>query len=207
MRAAERLGFASAARALSGGRGRILKDLPEWARRARASWQNDGRRRPPFAVVPTNGRESVWDYPRPPQVVAEARRVEIRRDGHVVADSTRVLRVLETASPPTFYLPFADVRPNLLRPTAGGSRCEWKGEARYWDVVAGGRVVERAAWSYPRPFEDYARLADHVAFYPVDLECDLGGERVRAQPGGFYGGWVTDELVGPFKGEPGSESW
>ncbi len=128
--------------------------------------------------------------------------------GEVVADTTRALRVLETSHPPTFYLPAADFAPGALVPAAGSSFCEWKGQAGYLDVVGGGRTAARAAWSYPEPVPAYAALAGHVAVYPgaVD-ECRVGGERVRSQEGDFYGGWITDEIVGPFKGAPGTWGW
>lgn len=157
----------------------------------------------------SNGRptESVWDYPRPPAVEPEKRRVKIVHEGRTIAESERALRVLETASPPTIYLPPGDIEPGALEPVEGSSFCEWKGQASYLDVVAGDRRAERAAWTYPEPKPDFEALRDRVAFYPGRVECYLGEERVRPQPGGFYGGWITDEVVGPVKGEPGSEGW
>jgi uncharacterized protein (DUF427 family) len=156
-----------------------------------------------------NGRafESVWDYPRPPIVVAEERRVRILHEGRTVAESDRPLRVLETASPPTIYLPPDDVEGELLERAQGHTYCEWKGQASYFDVVVDGARAERAAWAYPDPKPEFAQLRDHFAFYPARVECYLGDERVRPQPGGFYGGWISDEIVGPVKGEPGSEGW
>jgi uncharacterized protein (DUF427 family) len=179
---------------------------PEWALRVRAKWRWTGRERPPFAEPCAAGQESVWDYPRPPRIERDARVVGVSFGGHRVARSDRTLRVLETASPPTFYLPREDVVARLVR-VQGGSRCEWKGEAGYWDVLVGSELVERGAWGYPKPFEEFAELAGWVSFYPGRFVCTVGGERVQPQPGGFYGGWVTSELVGPFKGEPGSEEW
>lgn len=153
-------------------------------------------------------RESVWDYPRPPRVEPCARRVRVVVEGVVVADSTRALRVLETSSPPTIYVPADDVRGEHLRPTEGKTVCEFKGTASYHDIVVEDRVVDSAAWSYRRPNERYAELRDHVAFYAgrVD-EAFLDDERVEPQPGEFYGGWITAELDGPFKGEPGTGHW
>lgn len=148
----------------------------------------------------------MWDYPRPPRLVRDPRLVEVRADGELVARTERAFRVLETASPPTFYLPRTDVRAELV-PATGSSRCEWKGTAQYWDVVAGERVEEEAAWSYPDPFEEFADLTGYVSFYPARFACTVGGAAVQPQPGRFYAGWVTPELVGPFKGEPGSEDW
>ena len=153
-------------------------------------------------------RESVWDYPRPPRVEPCDRRVRVIVEDVVVAESDRALRVLETSSPPTIYVPREDVRAEHLRPGEGKTVCEFKGTASYHDVVVGDRVVESAAWSYRRPNDRYAELRDHVAFYAgrVD-EAYLGDEAVTPQPGEFYGGWITQELDGPFKGGPGSSGW
>ena len=151
--------------------------------------------------------ESVWDYPRPPLLVPCERRVRVELAGHVVAESTRALRVLETASPPTVYVPPADVAQELLRETPGHSVCEWKGRASYADVVVGGHRARRAAWWYPEPVAAYAALRDYVAFYPARLACFLDRERVRPQDGDFYGGWVSDDIAGPFKGATGTLHW
>jgi uncharacterized protein (DUF427 family) len=160
-----------------------------------------------MADVPVR-EERVRDYPRPPRLEPEGRRARIVFAGETVADTDRALRVLETFHPPTYYLPMAAFRAGVLVPGAGGSWCEWKGRARYWTVAAGGRLAEDAAWGYPDPAPAYAALRDHVAVYagPMDA-CYIGEERVRPQPGSFYGGWITRELVGPFKGEPGTEGW
>jgi uncharacterized protein (DUF427 family) len=157
---------------------------------------------------PGPGQESVWDYPRPPRIEPTGRRVRVLVDGVVVADTTRALRVLETASPPTFYIPPDDVRLDLLEPEARHTTCEWKGEASYWAVRVGGRVVASVGWSYPRPRPAFEAIRDHLAFYAgrVD-EAWVDDERVEPQPGDFYGGWVTSEIVGPFKGEPGTLGW
>jgi uncharacterized protein (DUF427 family) len=150
----------------------------------------------------------VWDYPRPPRIEPDGRRVVVRLVDTVVADTARALRVLETASPPTFYLPPADVRMELLRPARGASRCEWKGTAEYWTIrTPEGDRAERAAWSYPSPFPGFEEIRDYVSFYPVRVDCYVDGAPVHAQTGGFYGGWITPEIVGPFKGEPGSSGW
>ncbi|MGE4653001.1 MAG: Stf0 family sulfotransferase [Myxococcota bacterium] len=175
--------------------------------RAQAKWQYRGRVRPAFAEEPGPGRESVWDYPRPPRIERDTRRVEVRVGEVVLADSVRALRVLETAGPPTFYLPAEDVRVDRLLRAAGRSECEWKGSADYWSLAAAAGTDGRVAWSYPVPRPGFEALAGHFAFYPGRMECRLGDERVRPQPGGFYGGWVTSEIAGPFKGEAGSEDW
>jgi uncharacterized protein (DUF427 family) len=153
--------------------------------------------------------ENVWDYPRPPALVPCGRRVRVGLGGAVIAESTSALRVLETSHPPTIYVPPADVAPGALRPAAGSSMCEWKGRAAYFDVLGGdGTVAERAAWSYPSPHPDYAAVAGFVAFYPGRMDAAwLDDERVAAQEGDFYGGWVTADLAGPFKGAAGTLGW
>ncbi len=150
----------------------------------------------------------MWDYPRPPAVEPVTRRVRVVLAGVTVADSTAALRVLETSHPPNYYLPPGDVDHELVQATARRSFCEFKGLAHYWTVSAGGRVEQDVAWSYPQPSPGYRALADHVAFYAARMdECWVGDELATPQPGGFYGGWVTSEVVGPFKGVPGSMGW
>lgn len=160
----------------------------------------------PDPVAP--GQESVWRYPRPAVAEASDRHVRIVHAGIVVADSTAAVRTLETSHPPSWYIPPAAITPSILRPSARRSFCEWKGEARYWDLDIGGEIFRDAAWSYPDPTPAFTILRDHVAFYaaPFDL-CTIDGEPVRPQPGEFYGGWITSDLAGPFKGVPGSMWW
>lgn len=152
--------------------------------------------------------ESVWDYPRPPRVEPCRRRVRIEHGGEVIAESDRALRVLETASPPTIYVPREDIRMDLLTEAEGKQTfCEWKGPASYLHVAAG-EPAEAAAFYYPEPRPGFEELRDHVAFYAGRVDAAyLDDERVRPQGGGFYAGWITDEIEGPFKGEPGSEGW
>ena len=171
------------------------------------SWPHDGSSRPSFALEPGPGQESVWDYPRPPRLAPDAREVVIVAAGVEVARSRRAMRVLETASPPTFYLHPDDVDPRCMVPSGGASYCEWKGEARYWSVVVPAGSFERVAWSYPEPEPGFAAIAGWYGFYPSPLECTVDSVRVRPQPGRFYAGWVTPEVVGPFKGEPGTSGW
>ena len=148
--------------------------------------------------------ENVWDYPRPPALEPCTCRVRVLVAGQLIADSEHVLRVLETSHPPTIYVPPQDVRMDLLVARGRRSMCEWKGMARYYDVLD----REAAAWAYPDPVARYAALRDHVAFYPGRMdECLLGDERVRAQPGDFYGGWLTSDITGPIKGPPGTLGW
>ncbi len=163
---------------------------------------------PPARVVPGPGQESVWDYPRPPRVEPCPHRLTVVFAGVTVADTTRGLRLLETSHPPTYYFPPADVRLDLLTPAGGGSVCEYKGRARYFTLAVDGRTAERCAWSYPTPAGDYAALAEHLAFYAALVDtCTVGDDVATPQPGGFYGGWVTPAVVGPFKGGPGSMGW
>ncbi len=165
-------------------------------------------RRRPVPEQPGPGQESVWDYPRPPRLERTTNVIEVVLGGQVVARTDAALRVLETSHPPTYYLPMSDFAEGALRPAPGGSLCEWKGQASYVDVVGGDAVAERAGWFYPRPTPAYAEIADHVALYPGLMDrCTVDGEVVRPQPGGFYGGWVTSKVVGPFKGDPGTMSW
>ena len=169
-------------------------------------WEYRGQKRPPFATLPAPGQESVWDYPRPPRVVADERLVEVSAGGVRIATSTRTYRVLETASPPTFYIPPDDVDWSRLVKAPGSSFCEWKGAARYW-ALSSAPAATAAGWSYPQPAPAFERIRNYVSFYPGRLECLVAGERVRPQPGEFYGGWVTSELAGPFKGDPGTGHW
>jgi uncharacterized protein (DUF427 family) len=183
-----------------------LVEIPDWARAGRAKWRYTGKDRPPFALTPGDGERSVWDFPRPPLIEAVSERVSVHAGRSEIARSDRCLRVLETGGPPTYYLPKQDVSLDDLRPSADRSWCEWKGEAHYWKLAIGGNGDEPVAWSYPAPFSDFDVLRDHFSFYPGRVECRVGATRVLAQPGGFYGGWITPDLVGPFKGEPGTES-
>ena len=154
------------------------------------------------------GQESVWDYPRPPRLEASSEHVVVMLGAVVVADTRRALRVLETSHPPTYYLPLADTAEGAFVPAEGTSWCEWKGQAVYLDVVGGSVVAAGAAWTYPTPSPAFADLIDHVALYPGRMDrCTVDGEPVGAQVGGFYGGWVTAAVVGPFKGGPGSVGW
>ncbi len=152
--------------------------------------------------------EHVADYPRPPRLEPSPRRIRIILGGETIAETTAAWRVLETFHPPSWYLPQAAFAPGVLRPAAGESFCEWKGLARYWTLASGGRVETRVGWSYPQPTAGFAPIRDHVAVYAGRMDaCFVDEERVVPQPGGFYGGWITGELVGPFKGGPGTLGW
>ncbi|CAB4922028.1 unannotated protein [freshwater metagenome] len=152
--------------------------------------------------------ENVWDYPRPPRLEPVGRRVRIVLGGVTIVDTDDALRVLETSHPPTVYVPPGAFADGVLQDADGSSYCEWKGVARYHDLAAGGTTAARAGWSYPRPTKGFLDLRDHVSVYPSRMEaCYLDEERVQAQEGDFYGGWITDDLVGPFKGGPGTRGW
>ena len=158
-------------------------------------------------VEPGPGQESVWDYPRPPRVERASRSVRVEFSG-VVAASSRALRVLETSHPPVFYIPHEDIARGVLVPADGTTYCEFKGRASYYDLAVGDRVSRRAAWTYLEPANGYEQLTGTVAFYPSKVDrAYVGGELVTAQEGDFYGGWITSDIVGPFKGGPGTRSW
>lgn len=164
--------------------------------------------RTPTPIPVTEGQESVWDYPRPPRVEPDSRHVVVRVGSTVIADSHRAVRVLETSHPPVFYIPPEDVRVDLLQANDQQTWCEFKGGAHYYDLVFEGQSIESVAWGYPEPMPGFEAIQYAIAFYPdrVD-ECTVDGERVTTQPGGFYGGWITAEIIGPFKGEPGTSHW
>jgi uncharacterized protein (DUF427 family) len=152
--------------------------------------------------------ESVWSYPRPPEIRPERRLATVAAGGVTIASSSRAVRVCETAGGPVVYLPADDIASgSLLASDGGGSFCEWKGAATYFDVLAEGEAVPRAAWSYPDPSPAFEPISGWFSFYPALLECRLDGELVLPQPGGFYGGWMTGEITGPVKGEPGTGGW
>jgi uncharacterized protein (DUF427 family) len=169
-------------------------------------WQYRGQKRPDFAAVPGPGQESVWDYPRPPDLLPDERLVEVYNGDQLVASSSSTYRVLETAHPPAFYIPPQDVIWEILSATSGSSVCEWKGAASYW-TLSSAPETGVVGWSYPEPTAAFEKIRNYLSFYPAALACFVAGERVRPQPGKFYGGWITGEIVGPFKGEPGTEGW
>jgi uncharacterized protein (DUF427 family) len=154
------------------------------------------------------GQESVWTFPRPSIAQPSARHLRIEHRGGVVAETRRAIRTIETSHPPTYYFPLEDVDAVVTRLPRSGSFCEWKGAAVYFDVSVAGTTVPEAAWSYPTPTSPFAAIAGYLAFYAAAFDgCFVDGERVRPQPGGFYGGWITSDLAGPFKGVPGSQFW
>jgi uncharacterized protein (DUF427 family) len=152
--------------------------------------------------------ENVWDYPRPPALERVTKPIRIVFSGQTIAETNAAWRVLETSHPPVYYLPPGAFAPGTLQPATGGSFCEWKGEAEYWTITAGTKSAIRAGWSYPDPTPRFAAIRDHIAVYAGKMDaCFVGDEQVTPQPGGFYGGWITKDLKGPFKGGPGSMGW
>ena len=165
------------------------------------------RRHPtPDPVGP--GQESVWSYPRPPALDPTDEHVVVAFAGRLVADTRQAIRVRETSHPPSYYLPLEDVDQELLVANPHRTFCEFKGQAGYVDLVAAERRSELAGWYYPQPTPAFTALADHVTFYPDRVDrCLVDDEVVRASEGGFYGGWITSRVVGPFKGAPGTRWW
>lgn len=177
-----------------------------WLQKARESWSNTGTKRPPFAIEPKKGQRSVWDFPRPPVIEKIGKPVLVSFQGISIADSRNTLAVLETASPPTYYIPKDNIDMGLLLPMHGKtSLCEWKGKAMYWTLNT--MTDQPVAWSYLNPFPEFQELKNHIAFYLQHLECYIDGERVKAQASAFYAGWITKALTGPFKGDKGTEHW
>lgn len=162
----------------------------------------------PKPITPAAGQESVWSYPRPPRLEPTTKRLQVILNDVVIADTTRGFRVLETSHPPSYYFPPEDVDTAFIIPAKGSTLCEWKGAPRYFSFEVDGKRAERASWSYPNPTSSFARIKDYLSFYATPFDaCLVDGERVTPQPGNFYGGWVTQDVVGPFKGVPGSWGW
>lgn len=182
----------------------MANQAPRWIQQAREHWTNTGAERPAFAIEPGPDQESAWDYPRPPAVVTDDRPIEVDGPNGRIAQSSSSVRILETSHPPTFYLPPDALVAGALDVLPGSSHCEWKGTAEY---LALPNTALAVGWRYPDPYEEFEPWASWMSFYPAMVDCLIAGERVRPQPGGFYGGWITDDVVGPFKGEPGTAGW
>ncbi len=162
--------------------------------------------RKPYPIK--EGQESVWDYPRPPRLEPTSKHVRIVFNGVTIADTQSSLRILETSHPPVYYLPTSNIRMEFFKLTTQHTFCEWKGTASYYTIQVGSLVADSVAWTYPNPDPRYLQLRDHFAFYPSRMEaCYVNDEEVQAQDGDFYGGWITSEIVGPFKGGPGTWGW
>ena len=162
----------------------------------------------PQRIQPAPGQESVWDYPRPPRLEDVNKQIQIIFNGVEIANTRNAKRVLETSHPPVYYIPPSDIKMEYLVRTPNSSFCEWKGRAGYYTIVVGDKQAENVAWFYPDPTPSFATIKDYVAFYAHVMDaCYVDGEKVQPQPGNFYGGWVTSDIVGPFKGVPGSWGW
>lgn len=178
--------------------------VPDWLRQARDHWTNRGDARPAFAIEPGPGQESVWDYPRPPAVRPDQRPIAVDGAGGPVVRAAASIRICETSHPPSFYVAPESIIDGALVVVPGSSHCEWKGLAEY---VALAGTSEPVGWRYPKPYANFAEYAGWVSFYPDRVECRVDGQLARPQAGGFYGGWITDDVVGPFKGDPGTSGW
>ena len=162
----------------------------------------------PHRDIALPGQESVWDFPRPSVAQTVHNKIKVVFAGEIIAETENAVRTIETSHPPSYYIPPEDVAMHLLRSNGKRSFCEWKGEARYLDVVVGDHIAAAAAWYYPHPTSGFRSLRNFIAFYPAMMEsCYVDGELVRPQAGRFYGGWITAKVAGPFKGEPGTETW
>ncbi|MBF2025255.1 MAG: DUF427 domain-containing protein [Oscillatoriales cyanobacterium C42_A2020_001] len=162
----------------------------------------------PQRIPPQPGQESVWDYPRPPRLEDTSKHIQIILNGVAIADTRRAKRVLETSHPPVYYLPPDDIQMQYLVKSPRTTYCEWKGQGAYYNVAVGEKTLENVAWYYPNPTHAFADIKDYVAFYPAPMDgCYVDGEKVEPQPGNFYGGWITSDIVGPFKGAAGSWGW
>lgn len=185
-----------------------MAELPSDLQQERDKWRQWPRTRPDPIVTPGPRQESVWDYPRPPRIEPVTQPIRVEFAGITLAETTAAYRVLEISGPPVYYLPPADVATQYLIPSDTAALCEWKGISQYRSIQVGDRYSPDAAWCYPDPWEGYEAIRDYVAFNASRVDaCYVGEERVRPQPGEYYGGWITDRIVGPFKGEPGSENW
>ncbi len=184
-----------------------MSSNPSSLQAARDAWQYRGQQRPTFAQVPGPGQASVWDYPRPPIYQPDHRPIRVSAGALRIAATESAIRALETGSPPSVYLPPEDVDQTLLVRSDHRTLCEWKGEAEYFHVKGPDGLIRDALWRYPRAWDAAASIAGYFSCYPARLQCFIGDERVRPQAGGYYGGWITDDVVGPFKGEPGTGHW
>ena len=159
-------------------------------------------------IEPRPDQESVWDYPRPPKVEPTAKRIRIIFNGQTIVDTTNALRILETSHPPVYYIPPHEIHNADLQLTPRRTLCEFKGVASYWTLTVGDKTAENVAWSYPNPTSAFELIKDYLAFYPSRMDaCYVNDEQIKSQEGDFYGGWITDDIVGPFKGEPGTMGW
>ena len=159
-------------------------------------------------ITPGPGQESVWDYPRPPRLEDSSDHIQIVLNGVTLVDTYRAKRVLETSHPPVYYIPPEDIKMEYLLSSSRSTYCEFKGNASYYTIQVGDKTIPHGAWYYRRPSPGYETMANYVAFYPGKMDaCYVNDEQVQAQPGDFYGGWITSRILGPFKGGAGTFGW
>ncbi|MEH2265916.1 DUF427 domain-containing protein [Nostoc sp.] len=162
----------------------------------------------PNPIVPEPGQESVWDYPRPARLEDSNKSIRIIVNSIVLAETSKAKRVIETSHPPSYYLPSEDIKLEYLIETPKKTWCEWKGKCQYYDISVGDRYINNAVWRYFDPSPDFVTIQEYYAFYPSLMDaCYVNDELVMSQPGDFYGGWITTDIVGPFKGNPGTMGW
>ncbi len=162
----------------------------------------------PKPIKPLKGQESVWEYPRPPKLEYVKQLLIVKHQEKTIASTSKGFRVLETSHPPVYYFPPQDVDFNQLVPSDLTTFCEFKGRGGYYHLKTENRIEENVAWYYTNPVASFAPIKDYLAFYANKVdECWVGDEKVKPQAGNFYGGWITNKIVGPFKGEPGTWGW
>ena len=185
-----------------------MTKIPEDIREEVKKWRSHKRDKPDNIIKPGPGQESIWDYPRLPKVELFTKNIRVKFAGKVIALTNKSYKVMETSSPPCYYISQENIEMEYLFKSAYKTLCEWKGIARYWSVRVGDKVSKNAAWSYPKPLEGFEQIKDHIAFFAGRVDgCYIDDEKVVPQAGDFYGGWITKNIVGPFKGESGTERW
>lgn len=162
----------------------------------------------PKPIPPGPGQESVWDYPRPPRIEDTTKHIQIIFNGETIADTCRAKRALETSHPPNYFIPVEDVKMEYLTKSAHSTYCEWRGRGSYYTLTVGDRQAKNVAWYYKEINPAYSELLGYIGFYPQPMDaCYVDGEKAQPQAGDYYAGWITSDIVGPFKGEPGTRGW
>lgn len=184
----------------------MKQKIPDWLQKSRNKWQYNGSKRPPFAIEPKEGQQSVWDFPRPPRIISVEKEITVFSGDVLLASTPNALATQETASPPNYYIPPANIAmEHFIKMPGKSSLCEWKGSATYWALATNPAMA--VGWSYEKPFPEFEAITGFLSFYPDKVDCFVGEEKARPQTSAFYGGWITDDLTGPFKGEPGTGHW
>jgi len=185
-----------------------MTKIPKELQKEVNKWRNFKRKMPENIITPGPGQESIWDYPRPPKVELFTKKIRVEFADKVIAETNKSYKVMETSSPPCYYIAQDDINMDCLFKSAYKTLCEWKGSARYWSIRIGDKISKNAGWSYPKPWEGFEDIKDYIAFFAGRVDgCYIGDEKVVPQSGDFYGGWITSNIVGPFKGDPGTEHW